>query len=94
MYKSKQLESTFIEVFYNKKKIFIGCIYRYPSKELSEFNNHYLTNLLDSSSNENKKVVLVGDFHANLLKYDNDRNISMVKYIQLLFSLILQAKFV
>ena len=69
MYKSKQLESTFIEVFYNKKKIFIGCIYRYPSKELSEFNNHYLTNLLDSSSNENKKVVLVGDFHANLLKY-------------------------
>ena len=55
MYKSKQLESTFIEVFYNKKKIFIGCIYRYPSKELSEFNNHYLTNLLDSSSNENKK---------------------------------------
>ena len=72
-YKSKQLESTFIEVFQNKEKIVIGSIYRHPSMELSEFNNHYLTNLLDSLSNENKKVVLLGTFNADLLKYDNNR---------------------
>ena len=42
--------------------------------ELSEFNNHYLANF--SLSNENKKVVLLGDFNADFLKYDNDSNIS------------------
>ena len=54
-------------------EIVIGCIYRH-SMELSEFNNHYLANF--SLSNENKKVVLLGDFNADFLKYDNDSNIS------------------
>ena len=74
MYKWKQLECTFIEVFKNKEKVVIACIYRHHSTELSEFNNHYLANF--SLSNENKKVVLLGDFNADFLKYDNDSNIS------------------
>ena len=44
--------------------------------ELSEFNNHYLSNLLDNLSEENKTVVLLGDFNADLLKYDKDCNVS------------------
>ena len=44
--------------------------------ELSEFNNNYLTNLLDTLSSENKTVVLLGDFNADLLKYDQNSNIS------------------
>ena len=40
--------------------------------ELSEFNKHYLSNLLDNLSEENKTVVLLGDFNADLLKYDKD----------------------
>ena len=44
--------------------------------ELSEFNNHYLSNLLDKLSGENKTVVLLGDFNADLLKYDKDCNVS------------------
>ena len=44
--------------------------------ELSEFNNHYLSNLLDNLSDENKTVVLLGDFNADLLKYDKDCNVS------------------
>ena len=44
--------------------------------ELSEFNNHYLSNLLDNLSDENKTVVLTGDFNADLLKYDKDCNVS------------------
>ena len=44
--------------------------------ELSEFNNHYLSNLLDNLSAENKTVVLMGDFNADLLKYDKDCNVS------------------
>ena len=72
----KQLESTFIEVVQNKERIIIGCLYRHPSMELSEFNNHYLSNLLDKLSGENKTVVLLGDFNADLLKYDKDCNVS------------------
>ena len=50
IYKSKQLESTFIEVNLKNEKIVIDCIYRHPSMELSEFNSDYLTNLLDTLS--------------------------------------------
>ena len=48
IHKSKQLESTFIEVNLKNEKVVIGCIYRNPSMELPEFNNDYLTNLLDT----------------------------------------------
>ena len=44
--------------------------------ELSEFNNNYFTDLLDTLSSENKTVVLLGDFNADLLKYDQNSNIS------------------
>ena len=44
--------------------------------ELSEFNNHYLSNLLDNLSGKNKTVVLLGNFNAALLKYDKDCNVS------------------
>ena len=76
IYKPKQLESTFIEVVQNKERITIGCLYRQPSMELSEFNKHYLSNLLDNLSEENKTIVLLGDFNADLLKYDKDCNVS------------------
>ena len=33
-------------------------------------NNHYLRNLLDKLSKENKTVFLFGDFNIDLLKYD------------------------
>ena len=44
--------------------------------ELPGFNNHYLSNLLDNLSDEDKTVVLLGDFNADLLKYDKDFNVS------------------
>ena len=36
--------------------------------ELSEFTSDYLANLLEKLSVENKKLVLLGDFNADLLK--------------------------
>ena len=75
IYKSKQLVSTFIEENLKNEKEVIGCIYRHPSMELSEFNSDYLTNLLDTFSSEDKTVVLLGDFKADLLKYDQKSNI-------------------
>ena len=44
--------------------------------ELSQFNSDYLTNLLDTLSSENKTVVLLGEFNADLLKYDQNSSIS------------------
>ena len=76
IYKPIQLESTFIDIVQNKERIIIGCLYRHPSMELSEFNNHYLWNLLDNLFEENKAVVPLGDFNADLLKFDKDCNVS------------------
>ena len=44
--------------------------------ELSEFNNHFLTILLEKIFKEKKLVVLLGDFNADLLKYDHDDEVA------------------
>ena len=76
IFKSKELESTFIEITQNKEITVVGCIYRHPSMELSEFNSDYLTNLLEKLSLENKTLVLLRDFNADLLKYHINSDIS------------------
>ena len=50
------------------KKLVTGCIDIHPSMELSEFNSHYLTNLLDTLSSESKTLFLLGGFNVDLLK--------------------------
>ena len=59
IYKSKELESTFIEVLepgMPRNNMIIGCIYCHPSMELSEFNSHFLSVLLEKISKEKKTV--------------------------------------
>ena len=74
IYKSNELESTFIEILNPKKSnIIIGYIYKHPSMDLNDFNTNYLNNLLDKVSKEQKSVFLLGDFNVNLLNY-NDHN--------------------
>ena len=55
--------------------------------QLSEFNSDYLTNLLDTLSSEKKTVVLLGDFNADLLTYDQNSNIS--EFLDLMYSSLL-----
>ena len=44
MYKSKSLESIFIEIIRpNNKNIVVGCVYRHPSMDANEFNEHFLS---------------------------------------------------
>ena len=79
IYKSQELESIFIEIVNeNSKNIIIGCIYRHPSmKDKNEFNNQYFNVLTDKlSSEENKGIILMGDFNIDLLKTENDTKIS------------------
>ena len=57
IYKSKELESIFVEVLergMSKNNMIIGCIYRNSSMTLSEFNNYFLSVLLQKISKEKK----------------------------------------
>ena len=63
IYKSNELESTFIEIFNPKKSnIIIRYIYKHPSIDLNDFNTNHLKNLLDKVSKKQKSVFLLGVF--------------------------------
>ena len=47
-------------------------ILRHLSMELSEFNSDYMANLLEKCSLENKTLVLLEDFNADLLTYSTN----------------------
>ena len=60
IYKSAELESTFIEIINDKKlNILVGSIYRYPVMDLNEFSNYYLNELLHKLSLTNLLTFLV-----------------------------------
>ena len=44
--------------------------------EISDFNKYYLSNLIETLFLENRTIVLLGDFNVDLLKYDNNNDVS------------------
>ena len=51
IYKSAELELTFIKIINQKKfNTLVGCIYRHPVMDLNEFNDYYLNELLHKLS--------------------------------------------
>ena len=56
-----------------KSNIIVGVNYRHPSMDFTDFNCNYLNKPLDSISKEQKIIFLLGDFHVNLLNY-NEHN--------------------
>ena len=72
IYKSNQLESTFIEIINPKKSnIIIGCIYKHPNMDVTDFKNNYFSQIFEIVSKEQKQVFLLGDFNINLLNYND-----------------------
>ena len=68
IYKSKELESYFIEAINEKgKSTIIGTIYRHPCMDQNEFTDDYMQPLNDKIMKENKKCFLAGDFNFDLL---------------------------
>ena len=68
------VESTFIGLLNKKQKNkMIGCVYNYPKHEVSDFTNNFITALLDKLSNENKNIMIMGDFNINLINYNDDQ---------------------
>ena len=85
IYCSKQLESVFIEVLIpNKQNQLIGTVYKHPSMNVSKFNLEYLTDILTKIKNENKNIMLIGDFNVNLINYYKSR--STYEFLELLFN--------
>ena len=69
------VESTFIEILNKKqKKIITGCVYNHPKDDVSDLTNNFITPLLDKLSNENKDIMIMGDFNINLITYNDDKN--------------------
>ena len=49
IYKSHELESTFIEIINSKKSnVILGVVYRHSTMDLNEFNDKYVNKLLDN----------------------------------------------
>ena len=72
IYKTKELESVFIEANNKKgKNLIVGCIYRYPCMSVDEFNNDYFNKMLEKINKEKKDIILMGDFNINLLNHDS-----------------------
>ena len=72
IYKSKELESQFIEVVEtNGKNSVIGVIYRHPCMTANIFNDEYLKDLTVKLANKNKKCFITGDFNFDLIKAEN-----------------------
>ena len=73
LYKSKLLESIFVEINNpGKKNIIVGCIYKHPSLDTEQFNDDFLKQLLEKLSSENKDVFLIGDFNTDLINSDTE----------------------
>ena len=77
IYKSKELESTFIEVIQPDK----NKIYRHPVMKVSGFNNSFLTNLPEKISFEKKIIALLIEFNTNLKHFDLDRDVSVLDLV-------------
>ena len=48
-----------------KSNINVGCLYKHPNMDVSDFKN-YLNTILDKLLKENKQVFLVSDFNIHL----------------------------
>ena len=55
MYKSKEMESVFLEIINKgKKNEIFGCVYRHPTMTIDYFNNIFFNEFIEKLSYENK----------------------------------------
>ena len=77
IYKSKGIESTFIEIIEAKSKNkIIGCIYKHPKVCVREFTSNFMNPLLEKLATEKKEIILMGDYNINILNCNSDNETS------------------
>ena len=77
IYRKKELESVFIEIIQkNSKNMVVGCTYRHPCMQHTEFNEKYLKPLSEKLTRKTKNLYywVISIFY--LLKCDSNKNIS------------------
>ena len=68
IYKSKELESAFIEIINEKgANDVVGVIYKHPCMPSPEFIDVHLRSIFDKTSSDSKKLFIAGDFNFDLL---------------------------
>ena len=84
------LETIFIELWINNKKIIIGSVYRPPNhptltqNELFSQFSELFCNLLNNFNSSSSPIYIGGDFNIDVLKYNSSTSVS--EYVDLLFS--------
>lgn len=69
-------ESCWIEIIRQKQKnMIIGCIYRHPSSDCTEF-CETLKEQLNDLNNSGKEIFILGDININLFNYNTDNKTS------------------
>ena len=68
----------------NQKNMMIGCVYKHLQHKVNDFTKNHLLSLLDQLSNENKDIMIIGDFNINLINYNDDKN--TVTFLNTMFS--------
>ena len=64
-------ETIWIEINNHKSKnLLCCCLYRHPSSDITNFNNH-ISSILQKVQKENKSLIMMGDFNINLVNYDS-----------------------
>ena len=71
------VESTFIKILNKKQKnMIIRCVYEHSKHVVNHFTNKHVIALLQKCFNENKDIVISGDFNTNLINYNDDKKTS------------------
>jgi exonuclease III len=81
------LESIYVEIKLNSRNVIIGCMYCPPNANMSKFNDEIDT-LLKELNKCHKHVYLMGDFNADLLRYNSHKSTS--DFINLMLKLKLK----
>ena len=66
------MESSFIEIKFNRQNYLIGGIYRVPDTNITEFIDHF-NNIIEPIRTTHK-VILLGDYNIDLFKNDNNKH--------------------
>ena len=79
------VESCWVEIDpgYNKAHIIVGCVYRHPTADLSQFTSQ-MEEILNMLNLNKYQVYILGDMNINFLNFSN--HIPTEEYLDMLYS--------
>ena len=72
LYHPRKIESTFIEIICSEStNVIVGCTYKHPKIQINDLKSYFIFPLLLKLQKESsKRILLLGDFNIDLLKYE------------------------